>query len=104
MGAGQVEAEGFRSLHQLAQVGVTAKQVVDEISSKSLLLADELAARLGVAVRERGHRLVHDLQERFGCRPHGAVSSRRRTTAGSSSQHAASRGEVEVDAAPDGYS
>ena len=52
MGAGHVEAEGFRSAHQLAQVGVTAKQVVDEISSKSLFLADQFAARLGMAVRE----------------------------------------------------
>ena len=103
MGTGQVEAERFRSAHQLAQVGVTAKQVVDEISSKSLLLADQFAARLGMAVRERGHRLVQDLQERFGCCPHGtAVASS--DDSRKLVPHAARRGEVEVDAAPHGYS
>ena len=65
MGAGQVEAEGFRPPHELAQMGVTAKQVVDEVASKGLLPADEFAARFGVAVREGCHRLVHDLQERL---------------------------------------
>ena len=73
MGAGQVEAEGFGSLHELAQVGVAAKQVVDEVSSQGLFLADQFAARLGMAVCEGRHRLVHDLQERFGCCPHGLV-------------------------------
>ena len=61
VGTGQVEAEGFGPFHQLAQARVATKEVVDEVSSQALLLADELAAGCGVAFGEGRHRLVHDV-------------------------------------------
>ena len=98
MGAGQVEAEGFGSLDELAQVGVAAKQVIDQVASEGLLPPHEFAARLGMAVCEGGHCLVHDLEERFCCCPHGLAVALPNDSR-KFGPDAASRGQVEVDAA-----
>ena len=70
MSAGQVEAEGLCSLHELAQVCVPAEQIVNELSAKGLFFADELAPGFSMTVGKRRHRVVDDLQDRCGCGPH----------------------------------
>ena len=62
MHAGQIDSERFGTLHQPAEVGVTAQQVVDQLASSSFLAPNQVAASDGVAVRERRHRLVDHLQ------------------------------------------
>jgi len=62
-----------------------------------------LVSCFGMAVCEGGDCFVHDLQERFGCRPHSfavALSDDARKLG----PYAASRGQVEVDGAPNGHS
>ena len=103
MGAGQVEAEGLGTLHQLAQVGVAAEQVVDELASQGLLPADQLATRFGVALGERRHRVVHDLQHRGRRRPDRGVVAVP-DDGGELGPHPAGRGQIQVDATTDGDS
>lgn len=65
--------KGFSSFDQLAQVCVSAEQVIDELSTKSLIPANQLAAGFRMAVRKGRHRIVHHLQHSQGRRPHGLV-------------------------------
>ncbi len=103
MDAGQVQAEGFCSFHELAQMRVSAKQVIDELSTKRLLSADQLATGLRVPVRKRRHRIVHHLQHSLGRRPHRLVvafpNDRREL-----SPHASSCRKVEVYPSTRGHS
>jgi hypothetical protein len=73
VGARQVEAEWFCPLHELAQVCVTAKQVIDELAPQGLLPPYQLAPGFGMAVREGCHRVVNDLQHRLGGGSHRLV-------------------------------
>jgi hypothetical protein len=103
MGAGQIQAEGFCTLDELAQVCVATKQVIHELSTKGLLSANQLATGFGMTVRKRRHRVVNDLQHRRGRGPHCisvAFSNDRRQF----SPHASSCGQIEVDSAACGHS
>jgi hypothetical protein len=73
MSASQVQTEGFCSFHELAQVGVSAEQVVDELTTQRFLATNHLATCLGMAVCERRHGVVDYLEHSLRCRPHRLV-------------------------------
>ena len=73
MGAGQIKPEGFRSLHQLAQMCIPTKQIVNELSTKRFLSANQFATGFGMTVRKRRHRVVHYLQHSLGRGPYRGV-------------------------------
>jgi hypothetical protein len=103
MGAGQVKSERFCPLHQLAQVGVTTKQVVNELAPQGLLPANEFTTRFGMAVCKGRHRVAHDLQDGRGCgpdRPVVALSDDGREL----SPDTTCRRQVEIDASPHRHS
>lgn len=52
MGAGQVQPEGFCSFHELAQMCIATKQVIDELTTKRFLSANEFATGFCMTVRE----------------------------------------------------
>jgi hypothetical protein len=50
---GYVESEGLGPLHELADVGITAPQVSDELTAQGLLPRDQLLTRVAVPSTRR---------------------------------------------------
>ncbi|HET9841251.1 MAG TPA: hypothetical protein VFQ01_04525 [Nocardioides sp.] len=76
MGTRQIQSKGLRSLHQFTQVRITTEQILDQLSSKSLFSTHSFAARFGITLGERCHRVVHHLQHRSGRGPHRGIVTR----------------------------
>jgi hypothetical protein len=95
VGASQVQPERFGAVSELAEMGVAAEQVVDQLSSKGLLASNELAARFGMSLCEGSHGVLDDLQHRLGgCSYRRAVAYA--DNRGKLVPHPPGRGEVEV--------
>jgi hypothetical protein len=99
---GQVEAERLRPLGKLPQMGVTTKQVVDQLSAQALFPTDKLSTSLGVPLDEGGYRVVDSVQHRFGCSPDDVTVTRSDHLGKLSPQPPSSR-KVEVDHTSRGY-
>ena len=65
-GPGHVQAERLGPLHEPADVGVAAQQVVDELAPQRLLPPHHLPAGVGVALGQAGDGLVDHVQHRGG--------------------------------------
>jgi hypothetical protein len=61
--APQIEPEGFGPLDQPRDVRVAAQQIVDELASRRLLLADHLPPRGLMPFDQHLHGVVHDAQD-----------------------------------------
>ena len=103
VGTSQIEAEGFPPLHEVTEMRVAAKQILDELSPLGLLTPNHFAASLGVTLGKSSHCVVHDVQDCLCRRAHSrsvALSNDR----GELAPHAAGRREVEINAPTDGNS
>ena len=70
MAAPQVEPERLGPLDQTGDVGVTAKEIVDELPPRGLLLSDHLPPGVLVPIDKHLDGVVDHPQHGLGCAPH----------------------------------